>query len=109
MDQSTVERAIRPQKLTVKNALFAGSDGGARHWAIVATLIETAKMCRVKPYAYLRDILIRITAGHTINKIAELAPWNYAPKPTEQSGRSAADLQAASVAEKPSDQKVMAA
>ena len=109
MDQSTVERAIRPQKLTVKNALFAGSDGGARHWAIVATLIETAKMCRVEPYAYLRDILIRITAGHTINKIAELAPWNYAPKQTEQSGRSAADLQAASIAEKPSDQKVMAA
>ena len=53
--------------------------------------------------------LLRITAGHTINKIAELAPWNYAPKPAEQSGPSAADLQAASVAEKPADQKVMAA
>jgi len=79
MDQNTVERAIRPQKLTVKNALFAGSDGGAKHWAIMATLIETAKMCGVEPFAYLRDILIRITTGHTINRIGELAPWNYMP------------------------------
>ena len=106
MDQSTVERAIRPQKLTVKNALFAGSDGGARHWAIVATLIETAKMCRVEPYAYLRDILIRITAGHTINKIAELAPWNYIPQPTNQPRGTPTNPQIASLPDSPSDQKV---
>jgi transposase len=77
MDQNTVERAIRPQKLTVKNALFAGSSGGARHWAIVATLIETAKLCGVEPFVYLRHVLTRITVGHTINRIGELAPWNY--------------------------------
>ena len=71
--------AIRPQKLTVKNALFAGSDGGARHWAIMASLIETCKLCAVEPFAYLRDTLTRITAGHTINRIGELAPWNYKP------------------------------
>jgi transposase len=79
MDTNTVERAIRPQKLTVKNALFAGSDGGARHWAIMASLIETCKLCAVEPFAYLRDTLTRITAGHTINRIGALAPWNYKP------------------------------
>ena len=42
MDTNVVERAIRPQTLTRKNALFAGSDGGARHWAIAMTLIQTA-------------------------------------------------------------------
>ena len=31
LDTSTVERAIRPQALTRKNALFADSDGGAQH------------------------------------------------------------------------------
>ena len=108
MDQSTVERAIRPQKLTVKNALFAGSDGGARHWAIVATLIETAKMCGVEPFAYLKDVLTRITAGHTINKIAELAPWNYTPRPNGQNALPA-DLQVAVFAENSSDRKVMTA
>jgi hypothetical protein len=77
MDQSTVERTIRPQKLTVKNALFAGSDGGAEHWAMIASIIETCKMCGVEPFAYLKDVLTRITNGHTIARIAELAPWSY--------------------------------
>jgi hypothetical protein len=27
-----------------KNALFAGSDNGGRHWAIISTLIQTAKL-----------------------------------------------------------------
>jgi hypothetical protein len=31
MDSNTVQRAIRPHTPTRKNALFAGSDGGARH------------------------------------------------------------------------------
>jgi transposase len=39
-----VERAIRPQTITRKNALFAGSDGGGRAWATIATLLQTAKM-----------------------------------------------------------------
>lgn len=43
MDTNVVERAIRPHTLTRKNALFAGSDGGARHWVIAMTLIQTAK------------------------------------------------------------------
>jgi len=30
-----------------KNYLFAGSDGGAENWAIVASLIETA-LCRAR-------------------------------------------------------------
>src|SRR3954462_1211844 len=38
----SVERAIRPVALGRKNSLFAGSEGGARHWAIVASLVETA-------------------------------------------------------------------
>ena len=34
MDTNVVERAIRPNTLNRKNALFAGSDGGARHWQL---------------------------------------------------------------------------
>jgi hypothetical protein len=32
-----------------KNALFAGSDGGAEHCAIIASLIETCKLNDVDP------------------------------------------------------------
>ncbi len=36
LDTDVVERAIHSPALTRKNALFAGSDGGGRHWAVVA-------------------------------------------------------------------------
>jgi len=49
IDSNTVERAIRPLTLNRKNALFAGSDGGAEHWAVVASLIETCKLIGVEP------------------------------------------------------------
>ena len=77
MDTNSVERTFRPQKLTAKNSLFAGSDSGGISWAIVASLIETAKLNGVEPYAYLKDVLERMVSGHPINRIDELLPWNW--------------------------------
>ena len=65
MDNNVVERAIRPIPMTRKAALFAGSDGGARHWAIAMTLIQTAKLNGVEPMAWLTDVLQRIVSGRT--------------------------------------------
>jgi transposase len=53
IDSNVVERSIRPIALSRKNALFAGSDGGAEHWAVIASLIETCKLTGVEPQAYL--------------------------------------------------------
>ena len=78
MDSNTVERAIRPHTLTRKNALFAGSDGGARHWAIAMTLIQTAKLNGVDPMAWLTDVLERVVSGRTkANDLHTLLPWNW--------------------------------
>ena len=38
LDSNRVENLIRPHALTRKNALFAGSDRGGEHWAIIASL-----------------------------------------------------------------------
>lgn len=78
LDTNTVERAMRTVALGRKNALFAGSDSGGRHWAIVATLIQTAKLNNVDPLAWLTDILERIVAGRTKrNALDTLLPWNW--------------------------------
>jgi transposase len=78
MDTNVVERAIRPNTLTRKNALFAGNDGGARHWALAMTLIQTAKLNGVEPMAYLTDVLERIVSGRTKqNELHTLLPWNW--------------------------------
>lgn len=79
LDTNTVERAIRPITLGRKNALFAGADSGGRHWAIVASLIQTAKLNDVEPLAWLTDVLERIVSGRTKqNALDTLLPWNWA-------------------------------
>ncbi len=61
-----------------KNALFAGSDGGARHWAIVASLVATARLNGVEPLAWLTDVLERMVAGRTKSgQLDMLLPWAW--------------------------------
>lgn len=57
--------------------LFAGSDGGAKHWAVIASLVDTCKLNRIDPQAYLADVITRIVNGHPNNLIDDLMPWAY--------------------------------
>jgi transposase len=79
IDNNVVERSIRPLALTRKNALFAGCDGGAEHWAVVASLIETCKLIDVEPHGYLADVITRIVNSHPQSRLDELLPWAYPP------------------------------
>jgi len=61
-----------------KNSLFAGSDGGACWWAIVASLVATAKLNGVEPQAWLTDVLERVVSGRTkTHELEQLLPWNW--------------------------------
>jgi transposase len=77
IDSNVVERSIRPIALNRKNALFAGSDGGGEHWAVIASLIETCKLNGVEPQTYLTDVISKIVNGHPNSRIDELLPWAY--------------------------------
>jgi transposase len=78
LDTNIIERAIRPIALGRKNALFAGSDGGARHWAIVASLVATAKLNGVEPLVWLTDVLERMISGRVkAHELERLLPWNW--------------------------------
>jgi transposase len=77
IDSNIVERTIRPIALNRKNALFAGSDGGAEHWAVIASLIETCKLNDIDPYAYLATTITKIVNGHPNARLDELLPWAY--------------------------------
>jgi transposase len=69
--------------ITRKNSLFAGSDAGARRWAIANTLIQSCKLNGVEPLAYLTDVLQRIISGRTKNhELHALLPWNWHPPAT---------------------------
>ena len=79
LNTNTVERAIRPLTIGRKNFHFAGSDGGGQSLAIVSSLIQSAKLNGIEPYAYLKDVLERLVAGHPITRLDELMPWQWNP------------------------------
>ena len=78
LDNNTAERAMKPIAIGRKNWMFAGSERGGNSMAIAFTLIETAKLNKVDPQAWLTWVMDRI-ADHKINRIDELLPWNYRP------------------------------
>jgi transposase len=94
LDQGThnniVERTIRPISLGRKNSLFAGSAVGGENWAILASLINSAKLHELDPQTYLADSLERIVSGQIkVNALHELLPWEW------KASRAAQDVKAA--------------
>jgi transposase len=79
IDSNIVERAIRPQAITRKNSLFAGSAGGGRTWASIATMLQTCKMNGVDPNAWAKQTLERIANRWPNKDIETLMPWNFKP------------------------------
>ena len=77
LDNNPAERALRGVAVGRKNYLFAGSDRGAQRAAALYSLIGTAKLNRLDPEAYLRDVLARI-ADHPALQLSSLLPWNWA-------------------------------
>src|SRR3954465_2385402 len=84
IDSNVVERSIRPIALNRKNALFAGSDGGGEHWAIIASLSETCKLCDVDPQFYLADVIIRIVNNHPTAEATSCYPGRTKSRKTSK-------------------------
>jgi hypothetical protein len=76
IDNNPVENAIRPVALGRKNYLFAGSHDGARRAALIYSLVGTAQLHQLEPFAYLRDVIARIST-HPHRQLAELLPQNW--------------------------------
>src|SRR6202167_4625115 len=77
-DSNTVERSMRPIAMGRRNSLFSGSEGGAESWAILSSIVNTAKLHDLDPQAYLTDVLERIVSGSTkSHQLHELLAWNW--------------------------------
>ncbi|MGY4408533.1 hypothetical protein ACVWW4_000269 [Bradyrhizobium sp. LB7.1] len=47
-------------------------------WAILASIVNTAKLHELDPQAYLADVLERIASGRTeSHQLHELLAWNW--------------------------------
>jgi len=78
IDSNSIERRHRVVATVRRNSLFAGSDAGARSWAIFTSLIQTARLNDVDPVAWLTDALERMASGAVkVNDLDRLLPWNW--------------------------------
>lgn len=79
IDNNWVENQIRPWALGRSNWLFAGSLRSGQRAAAIMSLIQSAKMNGLDPYAYLKDVLNRLPSQKA-SAINELLPHNWQPE-----------------------------
>ena len=75
-DNNGAENAIRPFVVGRKNWLFCGNDKGAEASSRIYSLIETAKMNNLEPYAYLKMLLEKLPSVRNTENWESLLPWN---------------------------------
>ncbi|MFY7917412.1 MAG: IS66 family transposase, partial [Rubrivivax sp.] len=78
IDNNLIERQIKPWKLGAKNWLFVGSELAGHRAAVVMSLVQSAKLNGLDPWAYLRDVLARIHSFPS-HRLDELLPHRWKP------------------------------
>jgi transposase len=73
IDNNATENAIRPIAVGRKNWLHLGSDRGGRTAATLLSLVQSCKSLGNEPFAYLRDVLDRVST-HPASRIDDLLP-----------------------------------
>jgi transposase len=65
IDNNVSERTLRIQAIGRKNWEFLGSPEAGPRAAVLFTILAGAKRHRLEPWAYVRDVLLRLSAGET--------------------------------------------
>lgn len=73
IDNNMVENAIRPITLGRRNWLFTGSERAGCRAAAIQSLLATAKLNGLEPYAWLKDVLEKLPTW-PYSRIDELLP-----------------------------------
>lgn len=73
LDNNAAERSLCRVAVGRKNWLFAGSEVGAERAAVLWTLLASCKLHGVDPFAYLRDVLTRVSS-HPARDVLALSP-----------------------------------
>jgi transposase len=76
IDNNGAENALRPLCLGRKNWLFIGSEAAAHRTMVLLTLVQTCKAHQIDPFAYLRDVIDRVST-HPMRCIDELTPRRW--------------------------------
>ena len=89
VDNNGAEQALRPIVLGRKNWLFAGSEAAAHRTAILCSLVQTCKHLQIDPFAYLRDVIDRVSM-HRARLVLELTPREWKRLRDDRTAKAAA-------------------
>jgi len=67
-----------PPRCRAQGSRFVGSELAGQRAAVVMSLVQSAKLNGIDPWAYLRDVLARIHS-HPASRIDELLPHRWRP------------------------------
>lgn len=79
LHNNACERGLRAIAIGRKNYLFAGSDAAAERAATIYTVVATATLNGLDPWAYLKDVLEKLAGGWPQRRIEELLPPAWTP------------------------------
>lgn len=85
IDNNSCENSIRGIAVGRKNWLFCGSESGGKRAAILYSLIESCKRLGVEPFAYLKDVIDRVSI-HPMSRIREITPKGWKEARRKESG-----------------------
>ena len=72
----STERTLRHQAVGRKNWLFLGAPEAGPRAAVLYTILSGAKRHHIEPWAYLRDLLMRLHGGD--DRLDEMLPDRWA-------------------------------
>src|SRR5271170_5250675 len=81
IDNNTSERTLRHQAIGRKNWLFLGSQAAGPRAAVLYTILAGAKRHRIEPWAYVRELLMRLHADD--ERLEDLLPDHWAAQHPE--------------------------
>ena len=79
IDNGPAEQAIRPLAVGRRNWLFVGGDRGLRAAAVHLSVTASARAAGLNPWAYLRDVLTRLSARPPDADVSDLLPDRWSP------------------------------
>lgn len=74
IDNNASERMLRPVAVGRKNWTFLGSDDGGQTAAILFSVLASARLHEIEPWAYMRDALERVPRAKTDDDVREMLP-----------------------------------
>ena len=67
--------------MIIEPSLFCGNDGGGESWAVLGSMLHTAKLNGLDPYTWLEDVLERMVSGEVKStELDQLLAWNWTPR-----------------------------